>query len=148
MSFLARLCLIPTLTIECTMRVSLQPRCSAAICWGLCARLYVPVCSPHPTQASTPAVSFPPQQTPHCQTNFHASPLHLPCVNEGLAVNLRQKKLGWGVCVCVCGVECTLLCLSLSFQSQCDHVCFLVVNGSDWSLWDTESIKDALSVWY
>lgn len=34
------------------------------------------------------------KQTPHCHTGLHASPLHLPCVNEGLAVNLRQKQAG------------------------------------------------------
>lgn len=38
--------------------------------------------------------AFLPKQTPHCHTGLHASPLHFPCVNERLAVHLRQKQAG------------------------------------------------------
>lgn len=67
-SALRPLCPVPAFLTdshsECTMRASLQPRCSAAICWGLSARLCVPERSPHPTQSSAPAVGLPPQTNP------------------------------------------------------------------------------------
>ena len=56
-------------------------------CQALCARARPP---------SNPIFSpscraFLPQQTPHCHPGLHASSLLLPCVNEQLAVHLRQR---------------------------------------------------------
>lgn len=38
--------------------------------------------------------AFLPEQTPHCHPGLHASPLHLPCVNEGASGSFASEAGG------------------------------------------------------
>lgn len=90
-------CFLTVSHSECTMRVSLQPRCSAAICWSLCARLCVPKRGPHPTQSSTSANGLPLLTSPSLSLRQPCyRPLHSPSVNEGFTVNLTVAGEGGG----------------------------------------------------
>lgn len=108
-----------------------------------------------------------PRQTTHCCPGCHGGPLHVPRVNEGLAVHLRQRRAGGvspligapphhlSVCA-LCDTTVAPLC-----ALRCRHVCCVGCGGMAtsrfWCLpkrimgvfpltWDQMSNKDVTQI--